>query len=139
MPGTAGQTFSNFFSLCQPQPYIPLCIALLGTLDVYVSSLAAPGDPEGAEAANWTRIGDNVTFAQYSTTNNTGFDYETQTGTTIASAPVRHVRFEPTATFGNTSSGYVGLAEVQFFAAVPEPSAALLGGIGFLALLRRRR
>lgn len=39
---------------------------------------------------------------------------------------------------GGTGGDRVGLAEVRF-TQVPEPSAALLGGLGILGLLRRRR
>jgi hypothetical protein len=41
-------------------------------------------------------------------------------------------------TFSNFSIAENG-TDTGFFAAVPEPSAALLGGLGLLALLRRRR
>lgn len=36
-------------------------------------------------------------------------------------------------------TGWGGLAEIQFGTSIPEPSVALLGGLGVLALLRRRR
>jgi len=38
----------------------------------------------------------------------------------------------------HTTNGRVGFDEAAI-TAIPEPSAALLGGLGFLALLRRRR
>ncbi len=50
----------------------------------------------------------------------------------------RYVRFDATATAGATNNS--GIQEMIFYAAVPEPSAALLGGLaGLLALSRRRR
>lgn len=49
---------------------------------------------------------------------------------------VTHIQFTSLETYGST--GYVGFAEIRF-GAIPEPSTALLGGLGLLALLRRRR
>ena len=49
---------------------------------------------------------------------------------------VTHVQFTSLETHGST--GYLGFAEIRF-GAIPEPTTALLGGLGFLALLRRRR
>ncbi|MCH7226808.1 PEP-CTERM sorting domain-containing protein [Haloferula sp. A504] len=112
----------------------------INQLDVYVSTIALPGDPEGAGAANWTQIGTNVNFAQTPTQRaaDTGFDFETQTGINLPTTAVRHIRFEVDSAFDGNATGYVGLNEVQF-TAVPEPSAVLLGGLGLLGLLRRRR
>ncbi len=108
-------------------------------LDIYVSTLASPGDPEGAGAGDWTQIGTDVNFAVGSATS-TGFDLETQTGISLPTTAVRHVAFYSDTQHGG-GNNYLGLAEVQFFEAdaVPEPSAVLLGGLGVLALLRRRR
>jgi hypothetical protein len=43
--------------------------------------------------------------------------------------------------FGAAENGWVGLREIDVtgVASVPEPAAALLSGLGVLALLRRRR
>lgn len=82
-------------------------------VDIYVSDAYSPGDPEGAGSANWTKIGNNVTFAAAGSPN-LGFDLETQTGISLPTTAVRHVRFEVNSNF---SGSYVGLAEVQFFAA----------------------
>ena len=53
----------------------------------------------------------------------------------------RYVEFTATDNYfvapGTTGGDRVGLGEVAF--AVPEPSTALLGGLAFLGLLRRRR
>lgn len=54
---------------------------------------------------------------------------------TLAETSANAVRITITDNFGLDR---VGLSEVKFLA-VPEPSAALLGGLGLLALLRRRR
>lgn len=58
----------------------------------------------------------------------------TQTGVT-------HVKIEIDSAHSGNANEYVGLSEVMFdgVASVPEPSVALLGGIGLLSLLRRRR
>lgn len=109
-------------------------------LDVYVSTIVLPGDPEGAGAANWTQIGTNVNFAQTPTQRaaDTGFDFETQTGINLPTTAVRHIWFAVDSAFDSNANGYVGLNEVQF-SAVPEPSAVLVGCLGLLGLLRRRR
>lgn len=58
----------------------------------------------------------------------------------LALAGVTHVKIEIDSSWNGTTNDYVGLSEVKFSGtAVPEPSAALLGGLGMLALLRRRR
>jgi len=87
-------------------------------VDIYVSDAFAPGDPEGAGAANWTKIGDNVTFAEAGSPN-LGFDLETQTGISLPTTALRHVRFEVNTAVNSTN--YVGLAEVQFVAASSGP------------------
>lgn len=72
-----------------------------------------------------------------------GFDLDLS-GVTNASLlnNVRLIQFKPLDSYGSTPQNAfpdgVGLSEVQF-GAVPEPSAALLGGLGVVALLRRRR
>jgi hypothetical protein len=49
---------------------------------------------------------------------------------------VRYVQLQ----FTDADNGFAGLAEIDVFGtAVPEPSVVLLGGIGLLGLLRRRR
>jgi hypothetical protein len=53
----------------------------------------------------------------------------------IPSITANAVKFTITS---GTSGNYVGLSEVKF-SAIPEPGSALLGGLGLLMLLRRRR
>jgi PEP-CTERM motif len=68
-----------------------------------------------------------------------GFDLNLS-GVTNASLlnNVSLIQFKPLDSYGGAFPDGVGLAEVQF-GAVPEPSAALLGGLSLLGLLRRRR
>jgi hypothetical protein len=109
-------------------------------VDIYFSNVASPGDPEGSapEQLNWTRLGGaTVTLPQSPATSTyTGFDLESATITVLPTSAIRYVRFELNTTYGNA---YAGISEIQFFEAVPEPSAALLGCLGALLLLRRRR
>ena len=51
---------------------------------------------------------------------------------------VTNVKFNDVTNFYNDGSDVMGLNEVRF-TVVPEPSAALLGGLGMLCLLHRRR
>jgi len=51
---------------------------------------------------------------------------------------VTHVKFNDAVPFSNDGANLMGFNEVRF-TVVPEPSTALLGALGMLALLRRRR
>jgi hypothetical protein len=55
----------------------------------------------------------------------------------IPSITANAVKFTITSRAGGPGN-YVGLSEVKF-SAIPEPGSALLGGLGLLMLLRRRR
>jgi hypothetical protein len=55
----------------------------------------------------------------------------------IPSITANAVKFTITSSSGGNGN-YVGLSEVKF-SAIPEPGSALLGGLGLLMLLRRRR
>lgn len=124
------------------------------TLDIYLSNVATPGDPEIAGAGNadnWTHWAVNATLlAAPGTAGYTGFDLETVVGSSLPAGEFRFVRFEVNSTFigdginvgGGTLGGQnASLSQIEFFQAdgIPEPSAVLLGSIGMLALLRRRR
>lgn len=51
----------------------------------------------------------------------------------------RYLEFDIDSNHGDTS-GFFGLSEVQFEGSlIPEPTSALLGGLGLLCLLKRRR
>jgi hypothetical protein len=53
-------------------------------------------------------------------------------------ADVRSIRFLITSKQSGLTTGFVAVREIGF-EAIPEPSSAFLGGLGLLALLRRRR
>ncbi|MFM2199285.1 MAG: hypothetical protein RLZZ505_2717 [Verrucomicrobiota bacterium] len=56
-------------------------------------------------------------------------------GTTYAG--VTHIKFNDATYFNGDGAHIMGMNEVRF--TIPEPSAALLGGLGMLVLLNRRR
>ena len=117
----------------------------INQVDIYVSTNAAPGDPEGAGAANWSLFAEDATLpvatglADY-----VGFDLESLASVPeISNLAARFVRFEVDSNFGEVR---VGLSEIQFFgsaAVVPEPSAFGVLGFAFAAatvtITRRRR
>ena len=116
-------------------------------VDIYVSGAVAPGDPEGAGAANWTLWAQDATFSAGSgLATYTGFDLATEVGQALPASEIRWVRFEVDSIIGTPTQNYssnAGLAEIQFdgtVAAIPEPGSLLLLGLGGgLTLLRRRR
>ncbi|PXA04643.1 hypothetical protein DDZ13_05580 [Coraliomargarita sinensis] len=91
--------------------------ASVRSVDVYYSSVEFPGDPEGAGAANWTRLGGaSLEFPQAPSTNNTGFDLETATSTSLPSHGVRYLRFELNTNWAGVDD-FTGISEIQFTAA----------------------
>jgi hypothetical protein len=56
----------------------------------------------------------------------------------LTGVTAQYIALEILSNHGDTS-GRAGLDEIAFTAAIPEPSAALLGGLGCLLLLRRRK
>ncbi|MBI1368762.1 MAG: hypothetical protein GC162_08940 [Planctomycetes bacterium] len=112
----------------------------INQVDIYISSVASPGDPEGAGAANWTVLKANAVLAKASGLNTyTGFDLATQIGVALPNTAIRWVRFEvDTAFTGRNTSFDVGLSEIRFIAVIPAP-AALPAGLGLLGLVLWRR
>lgn len=95
------------------------------------------------DGLNFTQTMTPVTFAQ---AGGTGSEPAQEYFSSFTN--VTHIRFTintnwdgdnfDTDTFAGSGEQFAGLSEVRFDT-VPEPSAALLGGLGMLALLRRRR
>lgn len=119
----------------------------INQVDIYTSSVAVPGDPEGAGAANWTTLLANATFSEASgVATYTGFDLATEISTALPGSAVRWVRFEVDSTHGSVDQ-FVGLSEIRFFgssfvpAPAPEPTTFALAAMGVsgLCLLGRRR
>jgi len=112
----------------------------INQVDIYISSVAAPDDPEGAGSANWTLWAEDVNLPKASgLATYTGFDLETATSSNLPATPIRWVRFEVDSTHDTVGVLYdVGLSEIRFYE-VPEPATMALVGLGGLAVLRRRR
>jgi hypothetical protein len=91
----------------------------------------------------YATVADPSTFVSLGTaTQNGSGQYQTNefsesVSPNVLAAGVKSIRFS----FGSQENGGTGYKELDVIgvAAVPEPSAALLGGLGALALLRRRR
>ncbi|TAE77801.1 MAG: PEP-CTERM sorting domain-containing protein [Verrucomicrobia bacterium] len=83
---------------------------------------------KNGEFSFWTDANASGTWAQVGTTSlaNVGNDFS-----------ATHLFIKPGG--GENYWGYADNFQVQSFTVVPEPSTALLGGLGLLALLRRRR
>ncbi len=108
-------------------------------LDIYVSSVESPGDPEGAGAANWTLLKADATFTQApGSTTYTGFDLATEIGTALPSSAFRWIRFEVDCFLIGSYPNVASLSEIRFYE-VPEPATGALILLGGLLMARRRR
>lgn len=124
-------------------------------VDIYISNVTNPGNPEIAgpgNGDNWTLwAGNAILTPGPGSAGYAGFDLATTVSTegfSLNTASTRYIRFAVDSTFrsdGINLGGGTGddvdvaaLAQIEFYQ-VPEPSAALLGSLGILALLRRRR
>lgn len=101
---------------------------------------ATNGVLRGLNTLNISFSSDNVTFSPTTALSFTHPPSNTrhgvQTRTFDAVSDVRYIRFTGITNHGD--GNYLAFSEIRF-GAIPEPSAALLGGLGLLALLRRRR
>ena len=107
------------------------------TFNIYYASMptvALPAPPGGNQAVDydfasggWTQLGTTRSLTTVAASQ--AFDLSG-----ISSA--QYIALEIMT--AHTTNGRVGFDEAAI-TAIPEPSAALLGGLGFLALLRRRR
>ena len=87
----------------------------INQVDIYTSSVAGPGDPEGVGAVNWNALKLNATFTKASgLTGYTGFDLATEISTALPGSAVQWVRFEIDTNHGD-SGNYVGMSEIRFF------------------------
>lgn len=86
---------------------------------------------------DFTEVGSNLVLAQAlnGTLPNTAQAFAL---TPSSVTGVTHVRIGIDTAWSGSATEYVGLNHIMV-TAIPEPSAALLGGLGMLALLRRRR
>lgn len=123
-------------------------------LDIYVSNVVSPGDPEvpgPGNGDNWTHWAtDAILLNGPGTGGYTGFDLETVVGSSLPTSDIRYVRFEVDSTFrsdGINLGGGTGdditvaaLAQIEFYS-VPEPNSyALMAlGVGGLFAVRRFR
>jgi MYXO-CTERM domain-containing protein len=110
---------------------------------VFVGTLSAVGNPASAAVAPnsaFTPIGD--TWAVFGSTGTANFP--TSSGATSQTFNMTTQAGLSVVATGNVGNGWNGTSSTSgsatnYYTMVPEPSAALLGAIGALGLLRRRR
>jgi hypothetical protein len=131
----------------------PIPPQMLNSSYALIPSLATTSTITGVFVPGNGGSSDSVTFSN--ATNSTGWvsvnpvfldTFKKTSSTTFAITPSNPGGTSYVATGGSvekftyTSSDYYGTVEVRYtFTPIPEPSAALLGGLGALMLLRRRR
>ncbi len=104
----------------------------MANFNVTYATVASPLDFSnsiitGGSGGFFTQAGDGSTTGRYGVVDN---------GSAALATGVAAIRIS----FVNVQNGAIGMSEIDILGtAIPEPSAALLGGLGLLALLRRRR
>jgi len=100
--------------------------------------LAGRADGDAAATINVSLVGaQTISLGSFTATHgNTSWVLTTSNTATITTAGTYNVRF---STLHNDSTDRTTYLDSVSYSVVPEPSAALLGGLGMLALLRRRR
>lgn len=122
--------------------HIDVSFATIGLTDI-VMTFATRGTGTGYNSGLWSYSVDNVVFtdtgAGNTTTNTATWLTRTVDLTSITAAEdVANLTLRYTVDGATSGGGNNRLDNVQINA-IPEPSTALLGGLGLLALLRRRR
>lgn len=107
-----------------------LVISNLGLFTSLTTNTAMP-----MQTRNNEYLGETFTFGAVDIPDNLGDNSGTVNSLSANPIAARYVFLGNLSRAGGQSAG---IAEVQFYA-IPEPSSALLGGLGLLALMRRRR
>jgi autotransporter-associated beta strand protein len=124
--------------------------ATLGGTGIITGSVAFSGDSmlNIADVSDGLDVTGAVTFGSgFGFDNISGWDYQNAalgtytllSGGNISLAGMDHVGLENAFTLNNGNIAYFQQGSLQAVIAVPETGSALLGGIGLLLLLRRRR
>lgn len=120
--------------------------------DLYIASAHTSGEAVAKEIGEWSTLNSNATGATVTINNtNTLAMPNNQTNGSTWVSGVNYVLFQSVkvdengkitmtehATTPNTTDARIGFSGFQLIS-VPEPTSAILGGLGLLTLLRRRR
>ncbi|QTN32226.1 hypothetical protein HZ994_07745 [Akkermansiaceae bacterium] len=133
--GSAQTTLDNLYIINSDAQSNITATATFNIYHAVTPTVALPAPPGGNQAVDydfasggWTQLGSTQSIGVLTS----AYAYDLS-GITSA----RYIALEIMTAF-KPSDGRVGFDEIAI-TAIPEPSAALLGGLGMLALLRRRR